>query len=79
MQQLETMCCFGCLSVIANYLAFLTFYPACLAIILEVSGVGRRVRLHCGYGLGLGVVLSAYILGFSALTCAFSDNFDGDC
>lgn len=36
-RQLETMCCFGCLSVIANYLAFLTFYPACLAIILEVS------------------------------------------
>ncbi|KAK7116442.1 3-hydroxy-3-methylglutaryl-coenzyme A reductase-like isoform X1 [Littorina saxatilis] len=36
-KQLETMCCFGCLSVIANYLAFLTFYPACLAIILEVS------------------------------------------
>ncbi|KAL8582291.1 hypothetical protein ACOMHN_037048 [Nucella lapillus] len=36
-KQLETMCCFGCLSVIANYLAFLTFYPACLSIILEVS------------------------------------------
>lgn len=36
-RQLETMCCFGCLSVIANYLAFMTFYPACLAIILEVS------------------------------------------
>ncbi|KAK7499766.1 hypothetical protein BaRGS_00009107 [Batillaria attramentaria] len=36
-RQLETMCCFGCLSVIANYLAFLTFYPACLAIFLEVS------------------------------------------
>lgn len=33
---LETMCCFGCLSVIANYLAFMTFYPACLALILEV-------------------------------------------
>ncbi|XP_076443299.1 3-hydroxy-3-methylglutaryl-coenzyme A reductase-like isoform X2 [Babylonia areolata] len=36
-KQLETMCCFGCLSVMANYLAFLTFYPACLSIILEVS------------------------------------------
>jgi len=34
---LETMCCFGCLSVIANYLAFLVFYPACLALVLEVS------------------------------------------
>ncbi len=34
--QLETMCCFGCLSVLANYLAFMTFYPACLALVLEV-------------------------------------------
>uniref|UniRef100_A0A0B7BAU7 3-hydroxy-3-methylglutaryl coenzyme A reductase n=1 Tax=Arion vulgaris TaxID=1028688 RepID=A0A0B7BAU7_9EUPU len=36
-RQLETMCCFGCLSVIANYLAFMTFYPACLSLALEVS------------------------------------------
>ena len=35
-KRLETMCCFGCLSVVANYLAFMTFYPACLALILEV-------------------------------------------
>ncbi|ESO88291.1 hypothetical protein LOTGIDRAFT_126248 [Lottia gigantea] len=37
LRQLETMCCFGCLSVIANYLAFMTFYPACLALVLELS------------------------------------------
>ncbi|XP_041373014.1 3-hydroxy-3-methylglutaryl-coenzyme A reductase-like isoform X2 [Gigantopelta aegis] len=36
-RQLETMCCFGCLSVIANYLAFMTFYPACLALVLELT------------------------------------------
>ncbi|XP_055877025.1 3-hydroxy-3-methylglutaryl-coenzyme A reductase-like isoform X2 [Biomphalaria glabrata] len=36
-KQLETMCCFGCLSVIANYLAFMTFYPACLSLVLEIS------------------------------------------
>lgn len=36
-RQLETMCCFGCLSVLTNYLAFMTFYPACLALVLEVS------------------------------------------
>ncbi|CAG5133215.1 unnamed protein product [Candidula unifasciata] len=35
--KLETLCCFGCLSVIANYLAFMTFYPACLSLILEIS------------------------------------------
>lgn len=34
---METMCCFGCLSVVANYFAFMTFYPACLALILETS------------------------------------------
>jgi hydroxymethylglutaryl-CoA reductase (NADPH) len=33
---LETMCCFGCLSVVANFIAFMTFYPACLALIYEV-------------------------------------------
>lgn len=36
-KQLETMCCFGCLSVIANYLAFMTFYPAALSLVLELS------------------------------------------
>lgn len=34
---LQTMCCFGCLSVIVNYFAFMTFYPACLTIVLEVG------------------------------------------
>ena len=37
LKQLETMCCFGCLSVVANYFAFMTFYPACLALTLETS------------------------------------------
>ncbi|GFS01327.1 3-hydroxy-3-methylglutaryl coenzyme A reductase [Elysia marginata] len=36
-KQLETMCCFGCLSVIANYLAFMTFYPAALSLVLELK------------------------------------------
>lgn len=38
---LETMCCFGCLSVIANYLSFLVFYPACLALVLELTRASR--------------------------------------
>ncbi|CAH1796415.1 unnamed protein product [Owenia fusiformis] len=33
---LQTMSCFGCLSVIVNYIAFMTFYPACLALVLEI-------------------------------------------
>lgn len=32
----ETMCCFGCMSIIANYLVFMTFFPASLALFLEV-------------------------------------------
>ena len=42
LKQLETMCCFGCLSVVANYFAFMTFYPACLALILETSQTMRE-------------------------------------
>ncbi|XP_074650297.1 3-hydroxy-3-methylglutaryl-coenzyme A reductase-like [Tubulanus polymorphus] len=36
-QHLETICWLGCLSVVVNYLAFMTFYPACLALVLELS------------------------------------------
>ena len=35
-RKLETMCCFGCMSVVTNFLAFMTFYPATLAILMEV-------------------------------------------
>lgn len=45
-KQLEIMCCFGCLSVIANYLAFMTFYPACLALVLEVSDSTRSKLMN---------------------------------
>ena len=41
-RQLETMCCFGCLSVIINYLAFMTFYPACLSLVLEVCSNNNK-------------------------------------
>lgn len=32
----ETMCCFGCMSIVASYLVFMTFFPASLALVLEV-------------------------------------------
>ena len=51
-KQLEIMCCFGCLSVIANYLAFMTFYPACLALVLEVSVRCGRVTVVGSYSCG---------------------------
>lgn len=30
------MCYFGCMSIVANYLVFMTFFPASLALVLEV-------------------------------------------
>lgn len=35
-RRLEIQCCFACLGVIVNYIVFMTFYPACLSLILEV-------------------------------------------
>ncbi|CAD5119125.1 DgyrCDS7767 [Dimorphilus gyrociliatus] len=36
-KQLEKICYFGCLAVIANYLAFMTFYPSALTLIMELG------------------------------------------
>jgi len=35
-RRLEVLCGFAVLSVIVNYIVFMTFYPACLSLILEV-------------------------------------------
>ena len=35
--RLEVLCGYGCMSAVVNYLVFMTFYPACLALVLEVS------------------------------------------
>nr|BAM45097.1 3-hydroxy-3-methylglutaryl coenzyme A reductase [Nasutitermes takasagoensis] len=40
-RRLEVLCCFACMSVIVNYIVFMTFYPACLSLILELSRSGR--------------------------------------
>ncbi|KAK5879171.1 hypothetical protein CesoFtcFv8_024500 [Champsocephalus esox] len=42
--QLETMCCFGCMSVLANYFVFMTFFPACVSLVLELSRESREGR-----------------------------------
>jgi hydroxymethylglutaryl-CoA reductase (NADPH) len=34
--RLEMLSYFACLSVLVNYIVFMTFYPACLSLILEV-------------------------------------------
>ncbi|KAI1905251.1 hypothetical protein AGOR_G00014190 [Albula goreensis] len=41
-RQLEIMCCFGCMSVLANYFVFLTFFPACVSLVLELSRESRE-------------------------------------
>ncbi|XP_014242053.1 3-hydroxy-3-methylglutaryl-coenzyme A reductase-like [Cimex lectularius] len=35
-RKLETLCFFACVSVIVNYIVFMTFYPACLSLVLEL-------------------------------------------
>ncbi|XP_076635900.1 HMG coenzyme A reductase isoform X1 [Colletes latitarsis] len=36
-RRLEILCSFACLGVVVNYIVFMTFYPACLSLILELS------------------------------------------
>ncbi|CAH1121039.1 unnamed protein product [Ceutorhynchus assimilis] len=36
--RLEMLSWFACLSALVNYMVFITFYPACLSLILELSG-----------------------------------------
>lgn len=36
-RRLEMLSYFACLSVLVNYVVFMTFYPACLSLILEVN------------------------------------------
>lgn len=36
-KRLEMICCFACMSVVVNYIVFMSFYPACLSLVLELS------------------------------------------
>jgi len=36
-QRLETLCMFTCMSFIVNYVVIMSFYPACLSLVLDVS------------------------------------------
>lgn len=35
--RLEVVCAFGVMSVLVNYIVFMTFYPACLSLIMDLS------------------------------------------
>ena len=64
-RQLEIMCCFGCMSVLANYFVFMTFFPACVSLVLEVSRSAARL---CYVSLFVWLV---YILNLSLAVAAF--------
>lgn len=36
-KRLEELCCFACMSAVVNYIVFMTFFPACLSLVLELS------------------------------------------
>jgi hydroxymethylglutaryl-CoA reductase (NADPH) len=36
-QRMEELSLLACLSVVVNYIMFMTFFPACLSLVLEVS------------------------------------------
>lgn len=38
--RLENVCWFAVMSVIVNYIVFMTFYPACLSLIIDLSKSG---------------------------------------
>ncbi|XP_075148361.1 HMG coenzyme A reductase [Haematobia irritans] len=44
-QRLEVLCTFAVMSVIVNYVVFMTFYPACLSLILDLSRNGVDMSL----------------------------------
>jgi hydroxymethylglutaryl-CoA reductase (NADPH) len=47
-RRLEVLCCYACMSVVVNYIVFMTFYPACLSLILEVSRIRAFLLLPIG-------------------------------
>ncbi|KAH8417875.1 hypothetical protein KR222_007531 [Zaprionus bogoriensis] len=44
-QRLEVLCMFAVLSVLVNYVVFMTFYPACLSLIFDLSRNGVDMSL----------------------------------
>ena len=68
-RQLEIMCCFGCMSVLANYFVFMSFFPACVSLVLEVRAV-----LTCGIRRVL-FLLSVQINIISTFKCNTNTNF----
>ena len=45
-RRLEVLCGYGCMSAVVNYVVFMTFYPACLALVLEVRKIIYCTFMH---------------------------------
>lgn len=41
--RLEVLCCYAVMSVVVNFVMFMTFYPACLSLIMDLSRHGVSV------------------------------------
>lgn len=46
-KRLEMLCCYACFSFVVNYFVFMTFYPACLSLVLELSKCGSYEKSVC--------------------------------
>ena len=47
-QRLEIVCWFGAMSIIANFVVFMTFFPASLSLVMEVNVLYiQRARNYC--------------------------------
>ncbi|XP_058809317.1 3-hydroxy-3-methylglutaryl-coenzyme A reductase [Phymastichus coffea] len=46
-RRLEILCGYACLGVVVNYVVFMTFYPACLSLVLELSrSSNNKLHMH---------------------------------
>lgn len=43
-QRLEVLCGFAVMSVVVNYVVFMTFYPACLSLVMDLSRSGNDMQ-----------------------------------
>lgn len=70
-EELETICQFGCLSLITHYVIFMTFFPACLSLFLEVSYLLRCIEGMKPVG---NIIFQFYCVSFGNLCWSFSSS-----
>lgn len=47
-RRLETLCYFASMSVVVNYIVFMTFYPSCLSLVLELTNYSKLCNISNG-------------------------------